>query len=119
MIVAALKKAILRTGLEALYFSGSHLWLRPFVGGLGAILTLHEVPFAIYIPTSFPDRLGELWWLVLEAVIAKNPRIGLVIGDQDRRFDCRTVEEKRDLFEAIYWWLRGLPSEDDLRCAVR
>ena len=39
----ALKQAIIRTGLEALYFSGSHLWLRPFVGGVGVILTLHHV----------------------------------------------------------------------------
>jgi len=188
--LSGLKQAMLRTGLEALYFSGSHWWMRPFVGGIGAILTLHHVrprrrqafqpnrllevtpsyleavivrmrdagidlvsldemhrqlvegnfkrrfacltfddgyrdnlayaypilkkqaaPFAIYVPTSFPDRLGELWWLVLEAVIATNDRIGLVIDDEDRRFDCRTVEQKRELYDALYWWLRGLPTE--------
>ena len=159
MAVAGLKKAILRTGFEALYFSGSHVWLRPFVGGIGSILTLHhvrpprrdafqpnrllevtpafleavivrlrragvdlvsldemhrrmterdfarrfvaitfddgyrdtmqwaypilkeaQVPFAIYVPTSFPDRLGELWWLALEAVIARNEHIGLQVA---------------------------------------
>jgi peptidoglycan/xylan/chitin deacetylase (PgdA/CDA1 family) len=193
-----MKHAILRTGLEALYFTGGHFWLRPWLGGVGAILTLHhvrpaggsdfrpnqllevtprfleaaikrvrrsgldlvsldemhrrlstgdlarrfacftfddgyrdvlqyaypilkkhDVPFAIYVPTSFPDRLGELWWLVLEVVIARNDRIGLVIDGEDRRFDCRTAEEKRDLYEAIYWWLRGLSTEDALRHAVR
>ncbi|HYS48295.1 MAG TPA: polysaccharide deacetylase family protein, partial [Xanthobacteraceae bacterium] len=182
--MSGLKQAMLRTGLEALYFSGSHWWMRPFVGGIGAILTLHHVrprrrqafqpnrllevtpsfleavivrmrdagidlvsldemhrrlvegnfkrrfacltfddgyrdnlayaypilkkqaaPFAIYVPTSFPDRLGELWWLALEAVIATNDRIGLVIDDEDRRFDCRTVEQKRELYDALYWWL--------------
>ena len=36
------------------------------------MLKKYEVPFAIYVPTSFPDRLGELWWLALEAVIARN-----------------------------------------------
>ncbi len=196
--MSGLKQAMLRTGLEALYFSGSHWWMRPFVGGIGAILTLHHVrprrrqafqpnrllevtpsfleavivrmrdagidlvsldemhrrlvegnfkrrfacltfddgyrdnlayaypilkkqaaPFAIYVPTSFPDRLGELWWLALEAVIATNDRIGLVIDDEDRRFDCRTIEQKRELYDALYWWLRGLPTEDDLRAAVR
>ena len=196
--MAGLKKAILRTGFEALYFSGSHRWLRPFVAGIGAILTLHhvrpprrdafqpnrllevtpafleavivrlrragidlvsldemhrrltaadrsrrfvcltfddgyrdnleyafpilkkhEVPFALYIATSFPDRLGELWWLALEAVIARNSRIGLVVEGEDRNFDCRTTAEKRDVYEAIYWWLRRLPGEDDLRHAVR
>jgi peptidoglycan/xylan/chitin deacetylase (PgdA/CDA1 family) len=77
------------------------------------------VPFAVYVPTSFPDRLGELWWLVLEAVIARNPRIGLVIDGRDRKFDCRTVPEKRALFDDLYWWLRNRPSEAEMRDVVR
>jgi peptidoglycan/xylan/chitin deacetylase (PgdA/CDA1 family) len=196
--VSGLKRAIIRGGLEALYFSGSHLWLRPLLGGVGAILTLHhvrparrdsfqpnrllevtpeflggaiksmrragielvslddmhrrlvegdfrrrfacltfddgyrdnleyawpilkkhQVPFGLYIPTSFPDRLGEMWWVVLEEVIARNDRIGLVIDEKDRRFDCRTAEEKQELFDSIYWWLRELPTEDDMRQAIR
>jgi len=189
-------KALIRTGLEALYFTGSHLALEPLLGGIGAILTLHHVrpappdpfqpnrllevtpafleklivglrkleidmisldemrrrltersfarkfvcftfddgyrdnlhyaypvlkqhgvPFAIYVPTSFPDRLGELWWLALQAVVAGNDRICLAM-DQDRHFDCRTTREKYDAFEAIYWWLRGLPTEQALRQAM-
>ncbi|MGA2895550.1 MAG: polysaccharide deacetylase family protein [Xanthobacteraceae bacterium] len=196
--MAGLKPAIIRGGLESLYFSGAHLMLRPFVGGVGAILTLHHVrpprpdrfqpnrllevtprfltrvvkalrrsgldlvsldemhrrmtegdysrrfvcltfddgyrdtlqwaypilkeagvPFAVYVPTSFPDRLGELWWLVLEAVIARNGRIGLAIDGRDRKFDCRTVAEKRALFEELYRWLRALPTEAELRGVVR
>jgi peptidoglycan/xylan/chitin deacetylase (PgdA/CDA1 family) len=193
-----LKHTVIRTGLEALYFSGAHMLLRPFVGGVGMILTLHhvrpprrdrfqpnrllevtpyfldrlcrklrrlrldiisldemhrrltqgeskrrfvcvtfddgyrdnlqfaypilrkyEIPFALYIPTSFPDRLGELWWLALEAVIARHDRIGLVIDGEDRRFDCRTVEEKRNLYDSIYGWLRRLETEEQLRTAIR
>ena len=36
------------------------------------VLRKHNVPFALYVPTSFPDRIGELWWLALERVIAEN-----------------------------------------------
>src|SRR5689334_5138053 len=43
------------------------------------ILKKYQVPFAIYVATSFADRLGELWWLALEAVIAENQLIGLRI----------------------------------------
>ena len=196
--VAGLKQTIIRGGLESLYFTGAHIALRPFVGGVGAILTLHHVrpprpdrfqpnrllevtprfltrvikalrrsgldlvsldemhrrmtegdfsrrfvcltfddgyrdtlqwaypilkeagvPFAVYVPTSFPDRLGELWWLVLEAVIARNDRVGLVIDGRDRKFDCRTVAEKRALYDELYWWLRGRPTEAELRDVVR
>ena len=83
------------------------------------ILKKAEMPFAVYVATSFPDRLGELWWLALEAVIARNARIGLVIDGENRTFDCATLEEKRALYEEIYWWLRRRPSEPKLRDMVR
>jgi peptidoglycan/xylan/chitin deacetylase (PgdA/CDA1 family) len=196
--VPGLKQAVLRTGFEALYFTGAHRALQPLLGGVGAILTLHHVrparadpfqpnrllevapqfldavltdlrraqvdivtldemhrrlvecdfrrrfvcltfddgyrdnlhhalpvlrkhaaPFTLYIPTSFPDRLGELWWLALERVIARQTRVALVMEGEDRRYDCESTEAKYELFELIYWWLRGLDDEDDLRRAVR
>jgi peptidoglycan/xylan/chitin deacetylase (PgdA/CDA1 family) len=192
------KKTVIRTGLETLYFSGLHHAMRPLLGGLGTILTLHhvrparasrfqpnrllevtpgffekllrrlrrsrldlisldemhqrlvggesrrrfacvtfddgyrdnlnwaypllrkyEVPFGLYIPTSFPDRLGELWWVALEAVIAKNSRIGLTIDGKDRFFECGTAREKRVLYDDIYGWLRSMKSEAELRKVVR
>ena len=190
-------KKLIRTGLEALYFTGSHLVLRPFLGGVGAILTLHHVrpprrdafqpnrllevtpgflervvtrlrradidlisldemhrrladrifwrkfvcltfddgyrdnlehaypilqrhgvPFGLYVATSFPDRLGELWWLALEAVVARNERLALVIDNKDRHFDCRTAAEKYQVHDEIYWWLRSLESEQALRRVI-
>ncbi len=193
-----MKQTIIRTGLETLYFTGLHHFMRPLVGGVGAILTLHHVrplrpdafqpnhllevapdflerllrrlkraaldvisldemharyisgdfkrrfvcitfddgykdlmryaypllkqyqlPFALYIPTSFPDRLGELWWVALEAVIARNSRIGMLINGEDRHFDCGSVKEKRDLYDQVYGYLRSMKTEDELRHFVR
>jgi peptidoglycan/xylan/chitin deacetylase (PgdA/CDA1 family) len=193
-----LKKSLVRGGLEALYFSAAHYLLRPHVGGVGVILTLHhvrpprldrfqpnrllevtpsflenvvrwlrrshvdlvsldemhrrltaadiarrfvcltiddgyrdtlqwaypifkrhQVPFTVYIPTSFPDRLGELWWLTLEAVVARNERIQLLIDGKERGFDCATLTEKRHLFDELYRWVRSLKTEEELRRVVR
>jgi peptidoglycan/xylan/chitin deacetylase (PgdA/CDA1 family) len=193
-----MNKAIIRTGLETLYFSGMHHFMRPLVGGVGAILTMHHVrprrpdafqpnrlleitpkflegllkrlsraridvisldemhhrfisedykrrfvcitfddgykdvkehaypllrkyklPFAMYIPTSFPDRLGEMWWTALEAVIAQNNRIGMVINGKDQFFECGSVREKRELYDAVYGYIRSMKTEDELRKFVR
>lgn len=198
MSLSGLKKTVIRAGLETLYFSGAHRFMRPFVGGVGVILTLHhvrpgrvgafqpnrllevnphffsrvirrlrrsgvdlvsldevrrrlieqdfrrrfvcltfddgyrdvlqwaypvlrkhEVPFALYIPTSFPDRVGELWWLALERVIEGNRRIGLTIDGEDRRFDTESAEQKQEVFDSLYWWLRGRETEEELRVVVR
>ena len=193
-----MKKTIIRTGLETLYFTGLHHLMRPFIGGVGVILTLHHVrparadafqpnrlleitpvffegllrrlkrmrvdvislddmhrrliaedfkrrfvcitfddgykdlmeyaypllkkydlPFALYIATSFPDRLGELWWAALEAVVAQNSRIGLMIDGEQKFFECGTVAQKRELYDALYGWLRSMKTEDEVRKTVR
>jgi peptidoglycan/xylan/chitin deacetylase (PgdA/CDA1 family) len=193
-----MKQTIIRGGLETLYFSGLHHMMRPLVGGIGAILTLHHVrpprtdafqpnrlleisplflesllhrlkraridvisldemhrrfvaeefkrrfvcitiddgykdikrwaypllhkyqmPFALYIPTSFPDRLGELWWVALELVIARNKRIGLTINGKNQFFDCATANEKRAVYNALYGYLRSMKTDEEVRKTVR
>ena len=83
------------------------------------ILKRYGAPFAVYIPTSFPDRLGELWWLALEAVVARNSRVTLLLANGEQGFDCATVAEKRDLFDQLYRYVRSLPTEEALRVFVR
>jgi peptidoglycan/xylan/chitin deacetylase (PgdA/CDA1 family) len=83
------------------------------------ILKSHGVPFTLYLPTSFPDGLGELWWLALEAVVAHNKRIALLIDGKERAFDCGTVAEKRHVFGQLYGWVRSFKSEEKLRHVVR
>ena len=81
------------------------------------ILKEAEVPFAVYVPTSFPDRIGELWWLALEAVIARNDHIGLQIDGRNRTFDCATVAAKRVALRGALLVAAGAP--DGSRVARR
>jgi peptidoglycan/xylan/chitin deacetylase (PgdA/CDA1 family) len=192
------KKSLIRTGLETLYFSGAHRVMQPFFGGVGAIfmfqhvrparrggfqpnrlleitpeffesvivflkdaqidlislddmvrrlvecdfsrrfacitfddgyrdtktyaypiLKKHQIPFAVYVASSFPDRIGELWWLALEAAIARSQHIALLIEGKGRRFDCSTVGEKQHLFLELDRWLRSLPRDEEIRHAMR
>ncbi|MEA2904578.1 MAG: hypothetical protein QOI12_1965 [Alphaproteobacteria bacterium] len=196
--MSGLKNTVIRTGFETLYFSGAYHMMRPFVSGVGAILTLHhvrpprpdrfqpnrllevtprflekvirylrwwkvdlvsldemhrrlaegafgrrfvaitiddgyrdtlewaypilkrhDVPFAIYVPTSFPDRLGELWWLALEAVVARNKRVKILVEGREQGFECRTAADKRHLYDQLYRYVRRLATEDELRKVVR
>lgn len=195
--MSGLRMSVFKAGLEALYLTGAHRMLRPFVGGVGAILMLHHVrpaaardfapnallevtpeflegvigrvraggfdivsldeahdrlvaggegrpfvaftfddgyrdnaefaypilkrhgvPFTIYLPTSFMDHEGELWWLVLEHTIRTQNAVTAAIAGKQVHFDCSTAELKRAAYDEIYWWLRSLP-ETDLRAYVR
>src|SRR5581483_7302871 len=83
------------------------------------LLRKYGMPFAMFVATSFPDRLGELWWVALEAVIARNSRIGMVVNGVDQYFECRTVRQKRELYAAVYGYLRSMKTEEELRHALR
>jgi peptidoglycan/xylan/chitin deacetylase (PgdA/CDA1 family) len=76
------------------------------------ILSRHRVPFTVYIPTAFPDRVGESWWLALEQIIAKESRISLMIDRTERHFTIRAVAEKRELFEFLRNRMRQLAPEE-------
>ena len=52
--MTSLKTTIIRGGLETLYFSGANVLMRPFVHGVGVILTLHHVPPAAARRRSSP-----------------------------------------------------------------
>jgi peptidoglycan/xylan/chitin deacetylase (PgdA/CDA1 family) len=76
------------------------------------VLAKHGVPFTVYVPTAFPDGLGEAWWLALEAVIARNDRIALVMNRVEKRFEIVDVDEKVRLYHFLLGWMRSLGPED-------
>jgi peptidoglycan/xylan/chitin deacetylase (PgdA/CDA1 family) len=76
------------------------------------VLAKHGVPFTVYVPTAFPDGLGEAWWLALEAVIARNDRIALVMDRVEKRFEIADVDEKHRLYDFLLGWMRSLGPED-------
>ena len=181
------RTTLIKAGLEGCYLTGAHHLARPYLGGLGAILTLHHVkpkekgafqpnrileitpdfleqtilrlrdqkfdivdldeaarrladpgssrkfvvftfddgyrdvkefaypilkkhecPFTIYIPTSFPDGTGVLWWRALEYIIGSREAVRVDINNQARTYITGSLEEKYEAYNDLYWWLREL-----------
>lgn len=92
-------------------YRNNKIWAYP-------IFKKYGVPFTIYVPTSFPERRGKLWWVALETVVAKSDVIAMAIDGVERRFECATAAQKRQTFDSIYWWLRGLPTEAEIHAFV-
>jgi len=71
---------------------------RDFLDHAWPILKRHNAPATLYVPANFADQLGEPWWLALEAIVARNDRIGLFVGGRELRLDCRSVSDKSEAF---------------------
>ena len=76
------------------------------------VLAKHRVPFTVYLPTAFPDGIGEAWWLALENMIAREQRIHLIIDRKERRFATGSVPEKNATFEFLASYMQTLPPSD-------
>lgn len=62
------------------------------------IFKKYNVPFAIFVATSFPDKKAILWWYVIEELILNSKEISLSDGT---RYVCETFQEKWDTFRYI------------------
>jgi peptidoglycan/xylan/chitin deacetylase (PgdA/CDA1 family) len=76
------------------------------------VLARHGVPFTLYLPTAFPDGVGEAWWLLLADVVARENRISLMIDGKERHFVIQRPSEKYQLFEFLCGWMRRLSPAD-------
>ncbi len=79
------------------------------------IFKRYQVPFALFVATAFADQIGEMWWATLERVIAANSRIVLELDGHTRFYDCTGATEKTAAFREIYWQLRGVADEGEMR----
>ena len=93
----------------ALTFDGA---TRDLISFAYPVLKRHAVPFTVYVPTAFPDGVGEAWRLGLEQVIARESRISLMMGEKEQRFTVTGNAEKQALFSFVESWLRSLPPAD-------
>ncbi len=82
------------------------------------VLLKHGVPFTVYVPTAFPDGLGEAWWLALAQVIGREDRVSLVIDRRELRYTIGKTSDKYQLFAFLDGWLRSL-APPDLSLAIK
>jgi peptidoglycan/xylan/chitin deacetylase (PgdA/CDA1 family) len=93
----------------ALTFDGG---TRDFVDYAYPLLSAHDVPFTVYLPSAFVDGLGGMWWLALEAAITNHDRISLMIDDRRRHFEIASTEEKVHAYHYLESWMRTLPPHE-------
>ena len=62
------------------------------------IFKKHQVPFAIFVATDFPDKKAILWWYVIEDLILNSTEVLLSDGS---KYTCKTFQEKWDTFRYI------------------
>ncbi len=79
------------------------------------ILQRQEAPFTLFVPTAFVDGVGQLWWQAIEDIIARQDAVAFTENGETEYVDTRTLAEKTDAFNRLYWRLRKLPEPERLK----
>jgi peptidoglycan/xylan/chitin deacetylase (PgdA/CDA1 family) len=99
-----LRNTVIRAGLEALYFSGAHVLLRPIFSGVGAIFMLHHVRpqregafqpnrHLEITPDFLRAMLGHLRARGIDIVTMDEVHQRLIERNFSRRFACFTLDD--------------------------
>ncbi len=99
-----LRNTVIRAGLEALYFSGAHVLLRPIFSGVGAIFMLHHVRpqregafqpnrHLEITPDFLRAMLGHLRARGIDIVTMDEVHQRLIERNFTRRFACFTLDD--------------------------
>lgn len=82
------------------------------------VLERHGAPATLYVASAFADGQAEIWWLALEAALARARRVVVDLGRGDAVLPTGSAREKQAAWDSIYWRLRS-GSEERLRAEVR
>ncbi|MHA6261269.1 polysaccharide deacetylase family protein [Sporosarcina sp. CAU 1771] len=75
------------------------------------IFKKYNIPFTIYVTTSFPDKTAKLWWYGLKDLVEYNTKINFSFNENKYHFSTKTIEDKN----LAYLEIRSLIlSVDDL-----
>ncbi|MFH0908149.1 MAG: polysaccharide deacetylase family protein [bacterium] len=66
------------------------------------ILKRQDVPFTVFVCTSFPDRNVAIWFYALEDLLLGRDSVMLTWRGAVRTWPARNLAEKREAFEALW-----------------
>ncbi len=83
------------------------------------IFRKHACPFTVFVAPAYADGQGELWWSLLEEVIAHNGRVRPALPGLPEEMRCESDDEKMAVWHALYPAVRWQLGEHEQRRWIR
>lgn len=76
------------------------------------ILKERNIPFSIYVTTSFPDEKAVIWWYILEDMINQNQVIEFGFKGKEYRFDTSNLQGKQQFGSTVRMLMKSSSLQD-------
>jgi peptidoglycan/xylan/chitin deacetylase (PgdA/CDA1 family) len=78
------------------------------------IFRKYQIPFTVYVTTSFPDGTAILWWYMLEKLIPNHEIIEFDLNGKKIKLHCKNNQERESAFISIRDIIMGGDTENYL-----
>ena len=79
----------------------------------------HECPFTIFVASDITDGKSELWWQIIEDVIASEDRLVAEVGAEKLDLPTETPKQENEAFQQLYKLVRWGLDEQSQRKWIR
>ncbi|MGN6467495.1 MAG: polysaccharide deacetylase family protein [Rhizobiaceae bacterium] len=83
------------------------------------VLEKHSAPITVYVAPGMVEGVVDVWWELLEEIVAKAAAVRMCVVGGSLEFDCATPAAKRDAFVRIVKHLSEDISEHEQREVLR
>jgi peptidoglycan/xylan/chitin deacetylase (PgdA/CDA1 family) len=114
--VEAIKNPAIRSGRFAVFtFDDGYIDNRDHAL---PILEAHDAPAMLYMPSSYPQGKGELWWVALEEMIRAADTLVRPDKKEQGAQSVASADQKLAFYLDFYWALRAM-EQDEQRACIR
>ncbi|KZK80040.1 Polysaccharide deacetylase [Pseudovibrio sp. Ad46] len=78
-----------------------------------------DVPFTVFISSEYSKHNSELWWIIIEQLIAENDHISFRYEDKQFDYDCTSLKHKEASFVSARCMLISEVPEAKQRAVIR
>jgi len=76
------------------------------------IFKKHQLPYAVYVTTCFPDKTAMPWWYMLEDLVLKHDLITFTKRGEEHIYKAGSTEEKEAAFDNIRGLILNTPFDE-------
>jgi peptidoglycan/xylan/chitin deacetylase (PgdA/CDA1 family) len=67
-----------------------------------------NIPFVLYVTTSYPSGSTLLWWYMIDEILQHNNTISFTHRDSDYHYKCQSPEQKKETYNSLKTFMMDL-----------
>ena len=82
------------------------------------VFARYNLPFTVYVCSSYASQRGQVWWIALEHLIHDNSQLEFTWLGETWSLDCWSQQQKQRVFGCLFRWIWSMPQHEQRSCVA-